>query len=217
MLWVHWSADYCQSLYTVLELLTWHKTKAIHPSNTALLNGVQVASVAGRRVRLPLYDETRDHRHWLRGQLVKHGEVGRAVAAAFREAAGVDVRDADAVRAAFRALDAIYATAEEGEHPDSFYDPRHHWRADVRRASDHDYGWIDEPRGKRPPSFAGLAPGVPWPPASRDHPPPEVHRVLTREGPRSYNHREHNQWAQPGLAVGLRAAGDRGAAGERGD
>ena len=140
-LWVHAASDYSDSLYTVLELMAWHASRRIHPSTTRLLSQADVTSIAGRTARVPLYDAARDHAQWLRRQLAKHGDVGRAVASAFCQRAGVDVRDARLLHSAFAALEALAATNETPA-PSSHYAPRHHWLADARPASDFDYGFI---------------------------------------------------------------------------
>ena len=169
--WVHFSSDYGDSLFTTLELLAWHTLKGIHPTTTVLLNAMAVVNVAGRHARLPLWDAGRDHVAWLRAQLRKHGSVGREAVAAFRELAGVDVRDAHLVKAAFSALAALAATpptdptpvVEErrppaglqptlqrvgpaGNHA-TWYQPTDHWTRGAPERADWDYGWI-EPHGE---------------------------------------------------------------------
>lgn len=124
-LWVHASSDYSTSLFSVLELLTWHAWRKVHPANTVLLNAMQVTSVAGRHARVPLFDGGRNHSTWLRQQLKKHGAIGHAVVATFLKKARVDVRDGAMVREAFAALEAVAATqaqvdaAERQEHLDA--------------------------------------------------------------------------------------------------
>ena len=51
VLWIYLAPDYHDSLHTVLELTAWYATKTIHPSNTKLLNTMQVTSISGRAVR----------------------------------------------------------------------------------------------------------------------------------------------------------------------
>lgn len=146
MFWVHTAADYGTSLYTVLELMAWHAIKGLHPKNTCHLNVLSVKGIAGRAgVRLPIYDEGRDHGQWLRGQLRKHGEIGSVVIATFRERAKVDVRDAKAVASAFAALAAVSASAAA---PPSYFAPCSAGLLPSGRApSDNvSYGWIDRPR-----------------------------------------------------------------------
>ena len=112
-----------------------------------------------------MHDAARDHGHWLRGMLTKHGASGRALINVFRDKAGVDVGDAMLVRQAFAALEAVAATVLEDADP-SYYVPKH--RSTARRPnSAFDFGWVDVPRKERD------APLHTRPPAGPKHPPLE--------------------------------------------
>jgi hypothetical protein len=108
----------------VLELVAWHRLKGgVHPKNTRLLNAMHVRCIAGRGLRLPLFDPSRNHAVWLRAQLSKHGAIGRALVAAFKSRCGVDVRDQKLVRDAFSALQALAATAAAASDAAAVYAP----------------------------------------------------------------------------------------------
>ena len=202
MLWVHAGSDYSASLFTVLELVAWHKMKRIHPSNTVLLNAMQVTSIAGRSARLPLFDAGRDHARWLQATLRKHGSVGRAVCGVFLARLGVDLRNRRVVVEAFAALAAVAASAQQQDlaAPDqspgtysTFYAPRRELRAgNAPETTEWDYGWIaDATKEGRP--------RVGKPPRSNWHPGPETEQATYRSQP--FNRGPPLSWdyIKPGL------------------
>lgn len=184
-LWVHASSDYCISLYTVLELATWHRWRTIHPSNTVLLNAMEVASVSGRTTRLPLLDVDRDHSAWLQGQLRKHGSPGREYCAAFLTHAGVDVREPQVVRGAFAALEAIAASAVAQAADGSQQAHETYYAPHYGLPQDWDLGWAT-----RPPTRGAPPAGLDRPPLSKWHPGPHA-----------------PVWLCPGLASDRRSPG----------
>ena len=164
MLWVYAASDYSSSLFTVLELLTWHAWKGVHPGNTTLLNAMVLKNVAGAAVRVPLYDPMRDHPKWLREQLKKHGAIGHRCAEFFRAHAGVDVRDGAKVAEAFRALSDVGASSalhdEGGWTQAASYAPAGGFDAKAPQESDWDYGWINPPAHRKP--APGRPPASEW-------------------------------------------------------
>ena len=189
------SSGYSDSIYTVLELVAWHRLKTIHPSNTTLLNATEVASISGRAARLPLFDAGRDHARWLRAQLRKHGSPGRAYVTTFLHRLAIDLRDPAIVREAFAALDAIGASQQREtqesrrmhgakardsthlrHHTEAVYRPTGRIRKElIPETAQWDYGWIDNRAVER-------RPRVGQPPLSKWHPGPTVSRDFLKAG-----------------------------------
>ena len=159
MLWVYATSDYSSSLFTVLELLTWHAWKGVHPGNTTLLNAMVLKNVAGAAVRVPLYDPTRDHPSGYasssRSRAISHRAEFSARTPAWTCATAP--RSRRLPRPERRGRRARSTTKAAGRR-------RRAAPAGLRREgpqeSDWDYGWINPPAHRKP--APGRPPASEW-------------------------------------------------------